>query len=87
MAQISIAPDLYQRLQQYAQDRQRPVEDIVQEILAAAISTPPSQPTQSVDDLLQALDRISGSLEIPDSEERIRNHDRYFAGLEDEDAP
>jgi len=59
----------------------------MQKILAAAISIPPSQSAQSVDELLQALDRISGSLEIPDSEERIRNHDRYFAGLEDEDAP
>jgi hypothetical protein len=89
MAQISIAPDLFQRLQEYAQQMQRPVDDIIQEILATAMAALPlSAPSSpSVDELLQALDRISGSLEIPDAEERIRHHDRYFAGLEDEDVP
>lgn len=82
MAQISIASDLYLRLQEFAQHMQRPVDDVIQEILSAAISS-----TSQSADLLQALDHISGSLELPDSEERIRNHDRYFARMGDEDAP
>lgn len=86
MAQIFIAPDLYLRLQEYARQQQRSVDEVAQEILSAGIKPPPPPTAYSIAEALQALDQLSGSLELEDSEERIRNHDRYFAGLEDEGA-
>jgi hypothetical protein len=93
MMQISIDNDLYQQLQTYAKQHQRQVDDVVHDWLAEAIrqqaTTIPSadKPMPSVEEVLAELDEISGSLSFDDTEERIRNHDRYFAGLEDEDAP
>ena len=82
--QIPLSDAMYQRLQQLAQQQGQPIEVVAQAMLNASINVAPPDP-YPLEASLAILHQISGSLSIPHLD--VNQHDRYVAGLEEEDAP
>lgn len=71
--QIPVTDEMYQRLQQLAQQRGQPIEAIAQAMLNASIQFEPSP--QDFAESLALIDQLSGSLNIPDLD--VNQHDRF----------
>jgi hypothetical protein len=68
-----------------AEHHQRPVGEVIQDCLAELVQQQNSVGSPPLPEFAPSVEAMLAAL--ADSEELLRSYDRYYAGLEDEDAP